>query len=88
MTTVTTRKSKPQLSEVRIEPAGNGYTVHARNHGDYMEPGPPPKPKVFEKSHGHEMLKHVARKLGIKANISAKTDAESAAEDAAEGSED
>lgn len=77
LTTTTTHKAKkPQLSEVRIEPAGNGHTVHVRHHGDYMEPGPAPKPKVFEKAHGHEMLKHVARKLGIKVSINPRTEAE------------
>lgn len=80
MKTTTKHSAKAKLREVHIEPADNGYTVQTRNHGDYMEPGPPPKPKVFEKAHGHEMLKHVARKLGIKANITAKTEAESAAE--------
>lgn len=88
MKTTVKKTSKPKLSEIRIEPADNGYTVHTRNHGDYMEPGPPPKPKVFEKKHGHEVLKHIARKLGIKAKISAPTEAESAAEDAGESGEE
>jgi hypothetical protein len=88
MVTTTKRTSKPKLSEVRIEPADNGYTVHSRNHGDYMEPAGPPKPKVFEKKNGHEVLKHVARKLGIKAKISPMDEKESAAEDMAEGNQE
>lgn len=88
MKTTVKKTSKPKLSEVRIEPAANGYTVHARHTGDYMEPNGPPKGKVFEKAHGHEMLKHVARKLGIKAKISEPTETESAAEDVAEGAEE
>lgn len=83
MKTTTKRTGKKKLSEVRIEPAENGYTVHARHHEDYMEPNGPPKGKVFEKANGHEMLKHVARKLGIKAKISEPSEGE-AAEEASE----
>jgi hypothetical protein len=68
-TTVVRKAGKPKLRHVQIEPADNGYTVHTSTHNDYMEPSGPKKPKVFEKKHGHEMLKHVARKLGIKAKI-------------------
>lgn len=76
-TTVVKKASKAKLRHVQIEPADNGYTVHTSTHNDYMEPSGPKKPKVFEKKHGHEMLKHVARKLGIKAKIEpvAETDA-------------
>ena len=88
MTTTVKKTSKKKLREVNIEPADNGYTVHARHHEDYMEPNGPPRGKVFEKKNGHEMLKHVARKLGIKAKISMPTEAESAAEDAGEGEEE
>lgn len=88
MKTTVKKSSKKKLSEVRIEPADNGYTVHARHHDDYMEPNGPPKGKVFEKANGHEMLKHVAKKLGIKAKISAPSEAESAAEDAGESGEE
>lgn len=87
-TTVKSAPKKKQLSELRIEPAANGHTVTTRHHGDYMEPGPGPKPKVFEKAHGHELLKHVARKLGIKAKISEPSEQENAAEDAAEPGEE
>jgi hypothetical protein len=87
-TTVKVASKKKQLRRVTIEPAGNGYTVSSDHHGDYMEPGPPAKPKVFEKAHGHEMLKHVARKLGIKAKISEPSESESAAEDAGESGEE
>ncbi len=87
-TTVKQSAKKKKLSELRIEPAANGHTVTARHQGDYMEPGPGEKPKVFEKAHGHELLKHVARKLGIKAKISEPTDAENDAEDAAEPGEE
>lgn len=75
--TTTTRKTGPKaLQEVRIEPADNGYTVHARHHNDYMEPGPPPKGTVFEKANGHGMLKHVAKHLGIKAKITEPAEGE------------
>lgn len=88
-TTVKVGPKKKQLRRVTIEPAGNGYTVNTDHHGDYMEPsGPGEKPKVFEKAHGHELLKHVARKLGIKAKISEPTEVENAAEDAAEPGEE
>jgi hypothetical protein len=87
MKTVTTRTSKPKLRHVQIEPADNGYTVHTSMHNDYMEPSGPKKPKVFEKKHGHEMLKHVARKLGIKAKIEPMADADAAAEPDNDGDE-
>lgn len=87
-TTVKVAAKKKKLSELRIEPADNGYTVHTRHHEDYMEPGGPPKGKVFEKKNGHEMLKHVAKKLNIKAKISELPENESAAEDAGEYSEE
>jgi hypothetical protein len=78
-TTVTNAPKKKKLRSLEIEPADNGYTVQARHHEDYMTSNGPPKPKVFEKKNGHEMLKHVARKLGIKAKIS-EPDANAAAE--------
>lgn len=87
-TTVVKKPGLRKLRELTVEPADNGYTVHTRHHNDYDHPNGPPKGKVFEKKNGHEMLKHVARKLGIKAKIGAATEAESAAEDAGEGDED
>ena len=88
MKTVTKRPaSSKKVREVHIEPADNGYTVQVRHHGDYMEPGPPPRPKVFEKKHGHEMLKHIARKLGIRANVTEKADTDAGNEPDDDGDE-
>ncbi len=88
-TTVHTKPGKAKLRHVQIEPADNGYTVHTSHHEDYNGPmNAPKKPKVFEKKHGHEMLKHVARKLGIRANITPMAENESAAEDAGEPGEE